>query len=64
MSKLRSLRERHEPPLTQEALARESGVTLGTIRRIERVGSANSATLRKVARALGVTIDDLLEEAS
>jgi transcriptional regulator with XRE-family HTH domain len=57
--KVRELRERHSPPLSQEALARLAGVSTGTIRRTERTGRANSSTLSAIARALGVDVGAL-----
>ena len=50
--------------LTQEELARESGVSLRTIQYLEADGTADAKvrTLARIARALGCTVDDLLRE--
>jgi len=50
--------------ITQENLAREVGVTVHTIWRLESDPAANPRlhTLLAVAKALGVTISELLEE--
>jgi transcriptional regulator with XRE-family HTH domain len=48
--------------LTQEALAKKSGVGTATIARIEAGQGARLSTLRKLADALEVTPDQLLGE--
>jgi len=51
--------------LTQEQLAAKAGVTVGTVSRIEnRQHEPRVRTLQQLAVALGVDLDDLLEEAS
>lgn len=47
--------------MSQERLAYTSGVAVKTIQRLEQTGRANSETLRAVAAALGVGLDDLFE---
>jgi DNA-binding XRE family transcriptional regulator len=48
--------------LTQAELARASGVTQGRISQMERnVGGASVETLKKVAQALRVDLDDLVD---
>ncbi len=64
MLRLKELRKSHEPPLSQENLAQRANVSVKTVVRAEKVGSASTATLLSVARALGVSISDLFEEAS
>lgn len=55
---------RLEKGLSQRALARNSGVALGTIRRIEAgEGPHYDFTLSKVARAVGLNAQ-VVEEAS
>ena len=55
---LRGLRE--DRGLTQEALAHEAGVTVGTLSKIE-LGQASPAwaTVRQIAEALDVTLMEL-----
>ena len=48
--------------LTQEELAEKAGVGVATIARIEAGQGARISTLRKLARALDVTADELLGE--
>jgi transcriptional regulator with XRE-family HTH domain len=48
--------------LTQEDLAKKSGLGVNTIIRIEQGQGARISTLRKLADALGVTPDQLLGE--
>jgi len=62
MPRIKELRA--ERDLSQEDLARLANVTTGTIKRLERTGNATATTLRAVAAALGVPLDDLFEEAS
>jgi transcriptional regulator with XRE-family HTH domain len=55
---VRSLRKARG--LTQEGLAHRADLTLGTVARLELAGSAPTwATVRAVARALGVTFAEL-----
>ena len=58
--RLRQLRKVKE--LTQEDLARKAGVTLGYIARLETGRhDPKLSTLRKLAKALGVSVAELLE---
>ena len=59
MNKVKELREARG--ISQEHLAYKAGVAVKTISRLERSGRANSETLRSVAAALGVGLDDLFE---
>lgn len=47
-----------------ERLAREAGVSVGTVYRMEHMGvrCARLDTAELVCRALGITVDDLLRE--
>lgn len=55
---LRRLRE--ERGLSQEALAYRAGITAGSLGRIELAQSSPSwATVRQIAKALGVTMTEL-----
>jgi transcriptional regulator with XRE-family HTH domain len=55
---LRSLREQRGH--SQEALAHAAGVTLRTLQRIERAqANPTWSTVRRIARALGVTLTEL-----
>jgi transcriptional regulator with XRE-family HTH domain len=58
----RLARIRRRQGYTQEGLAEASGVSVGTLRKLERNDreSARLSTLHKLARALGVTTTDLL----
>lgn len=47
----------------QEDLAAKSGVRLGTISRIENGGGTTTATLEKLAGALGVTVAELFSNS-
>ena len=50
--------------LSQSQLARTTGIPVGTIRDYEQTGSIGGArvvTVKTLADALGVTIEDLLE---
>ena len=60
-SKLKNLREKKG--LNQKQLAEASGVTQATISRIEsgRVRQIRSDSLRRLATALGVTVDFLVD---
>lgn len=62
MNRIKQLRE--ERDMSQERLAYMSGVAVKTIQRLEQTGRANSETLRAVAAALGVGLDDLFEPVS
>ena len=58
--RLREWRERRL--LTQAELAAKVGVTAGTVNRIERgVHRPRLSTIRKLAEALGVTPDELVQ---
>ena len=61
---VRRFRESHKPRLTQEQLARDAGITMGMVSKLERGEHTNPTidTLEKISRALGVRITDLLEE--
>jgi transcriptional regulator with XRE-family HTH domain len=52
---------RHLAGITQEELARRSGIRLDTLRSIEQGRTKNPGifTVRKLARELGVTLDAL-----
>jgi len=56
-------RERIRKRWTQEDVARESGMSLGQISRIESgaIESPHFSTIAKIAQALGVTDEDLIE---
>ncbi len=59
LKRLRRLRA-----MSQEELAEESGVGRATISRIERAETgAHGRTLRKLAAALGVGVEELVGEA-
>jgi len=60
MNRIKELRDAHA--WSQEKLAYTSGVAVKTIQRLEQTGRANSQTLRAVASALGVGLDDLFEQ--
>lgn len=53
---------RNDAGLTQEELARESGVSLRTIQYLEARGCADAKvrTLARIARVLGCTVDALM----
>ena len=57
-------RYRKESNLSQDDLARKAGVTYSTLSKIEAGYNQNPRvdTVRKIAVALGVTIDDLMKE--
>jgi predicted transcriptional regulator len=57
-------RERRRAGLTQGELADKAGVGIATIARIETgdIDAPRVSTLRKLARALGVEVRDLLED--
>lgn len=56
---------RNESKLTQSALSEKSGVSRATIARIEgpKAYSPSVDTLKKLAEALGCTIDELVKNA-
>ena len=63
---VRAERIRHErirKRWTQEDLARNSGLSLGQISRIEggKIESPHFSTIAKIAEALGVSDEDLIE---
>lgn len=61
--RIRELRERRK--LTQEQLAYRAGVSLRTISRAEKNhGRPSAKNLRLIAKALGVKVDALFEEAA
>ena len=55
---------RNKLGLTQEALARKANISYNTIIKIESNGIMDPrvGTLKKIARALDVSIDNLVEE--
>lgn len=56
---------RKKAKLTQEGLARESGVSLGTIQKLEAGKQIPSATTAvRIARLLNSTVEDIFEAAS
>ena len=60
---IREKREAIEPKLSQEALARQAGVSTQTIRNLEiERGGATVDTLRAVAEVLGCTMDELVTD--
>ena len=60
----RVARLREAAGLTQAALAAKSGLTLSNLRQIEQGATANPRidTMRQLAKALGVTLDELAGE--
>ncbi len=56
--------ERRRAALTQEELAKQAGVGVATIARIEggEITEPRVSTLRKLANALGIEARDLLED--
>ena len=62
MSKIEDIRKAQG--LAQEDVARAAGLRLRTYQRVEALGRGNSETVRAIAKALGVPMDDLFEEAS
>lgn len=63
--RLKELREAHDPPITQEQLAVRAGVAVRTVTRAEKGTHTTSRdNLKKIARVLGVKLDDLYEEVS
>lgn len=59
MLRIKELRQKHDPPLSSEKLAQLADISDKTVRRAERLGRANSETLRKLAKALGVEMGEL-----
>jgi transcriptional regulator with XRE-family HTH domain len=53
--------ERERAALTQEALADRAGLTRTTITRLERGGSAHLSTIYRLAKALRVRPDRLMD---
>jgi DNA-binding XRE family transcriptional regulator len=58
--KLRELRE--EQLKAQQQVAQDAGIALFTYQRAERGDKMSPTTLRKIARALGVALEDLVRE--
>lgn len=58
--RLRAVRQRRL--LTQEELAIKAGVGLSTVIRLEQGERGRISTVRKIAAALEVTADELIEE--
>lgn len=56
-------RARQAAGLSQARLARETGVHPATISLAERSGSVSRGLAERLARALGVTPDDLLQKS-
>lgn len=54
---------REKSGLSEWKLARDSGVGYNTIRRLESGHSAQEQTARKLARALGVEFEDLIQRS-
>lgn len=65
MTKFRVKELAREKGMTSEELALKSGVKLSTVRNLwqNRVSDPNYSTLSAIARALEVTIEDLVERA-
>lgn len=61
-NKVRNLRQKRG--FSMEKLARLCDVSLATIGNIEHGAGAKVETMRRIAVALDVTIDDLLEEVA
>ena len=59
---LRQLRE--AKGLSQEKLAGLAGVTMGTVRNLEGGSTPRLDTARRIAEALGVTVDDCFPVAA
>lgn len=57
---------RKEKGWSQEKLAQEAGISYNTLIKIERKGIKNPKieTVIKLAKALGVTLDDLVERSA
>jgi transcriptional regulator with XRE-family HTH domain len=58
-------RIREERGLTQRELSRRSGVSIGTIRNLEQnlVKTLRLESARRIARVLGVSVDEMAEAA-
>ena len=54
----------HAPPLTRYAIAKRAGIDEGAIRKLEQRpnGGVNATTLRKLAAALEVRVEDLMAD--
>jgi transcriptional regulator with XRE-family HTH domain len=50
--------------LSQEQLAQKAGITYSTVAKLESGANRNPAvhTLQQIARALGVTLDELMKD--
>lgn len=57
-------RYRKEKNLSQEELAKNAGITYSTLIKIESGNNTNPTvkTLQQIAKALEVTLDDLMQE--
>jgi len=57
-------RYRNEKGLSQEQLAQKSGITYSTLAKLESGVNQNPTvrTLQQIARALEVSLDDLMQE--
>lgn len=55
--------ERKRQRMSQQRLAEKSGLSLGQVSRIEsgKIGSPHFSTIEKIAAALGLDEDDLIE---
>lgn len=63
MSNLRTLREQHDPPLSQSQLSRRADVDEAVISRIEHGrGYPTVPNAKRLAKALGVTVDELFDD--
>lgn len=60
--KVKELRE--SLGLSQKALAEKAGVAQATVHYIESGGNYTQKSIRKIARALGVTVAALLDETT
>jgi transcriptional regulator with XRE-family HTH domain len=62
MATMRLKRMRREAQMTRHALAKRAGVTHNHIKKIEEgISSPTVAMLEKLAKALGVTVVDLVK---
>ena len=60
---LRRLRKNQKPEMTQEALAKVSGISITTLQNYERcAGNPTLANIEAIANALHVSIGELLGE--
>lgn len=55
---------RQERQLSQERLAQLAGLSMATVARVERSGSASSRTLVRIASGLGVPVGLLFGDAA